>query len=596
MIKKNIISLCQLILSIIVYLFLLLNFNFSFGFTPLSITMLFFCFYAITTFDINNFKENITIQNIICSFLFGITTILGREFLWTNQFFTHFTLFKLLFGFCQIIVASFIFYDFLIIINKINFRNNSSNFFMKLLNKNSIINLFLMIFICWIPYIILCYPAFVNPDSMLELAQFHGIKNSLSNSVQLINSTQLITKHHPVLYTYLIGFFSKFVNINIGLYIYNILQTLFIIFTISKLLLFVNQRINNNKILSYMLIAICFYPFIPYTFTSLEKDVLFTGIFVLFIINIYQLIFENKINIIKLAILSFLLISLRNNVLYVYILFIGILFFYLKEHRKNLLKITCLILIGLLGFQYFCIQQNISNGSKAEMLSIPLQQTAKYVTCYEKEVTKQEKTIINKVLEYKNIHKKYNPKLSDPIKRLFNNRKPTNNDLKDYLIIWIKMFFKHPLCYIDAMLNTQIGNFYINGTNIYTIRRSYKETQYIMFANNKQSNFLKLHFKSNHIINQIGLNVDKFVNIICNIPIIGYIGYAATYFWLYIIMCFNAINKRNKNVLIFASFYFLYLITILFGPCDTNYEFRYCYPFFVSCPIFYLIYTKLKSN
>ena len=595
--QKNIYSLLQLMFAGIIYLFLILDTNFQFGFTPLSISILIIIFYIIVTFNLNEVKEYKSIKNIITSLFFGISFVLGREYLWNDSFFINLNIKNILIIFLQILIASFLFYEILILLNR-NYNKTKTNCFMNILNSNNVFKIFIIILICWIPYMILMYPTFLNPDSLFELAQYWQIDNLQSHDVILINQNQLITAHHPVLYTYLIGIFSKFININIGLYVYNILQTVFIIYALSNLLVFVNKRLSNNKILSYIYIIICFYPFIPYLFTSLEKDILFIGIFIFFIIEIYKMLFEEKFNLFVLIISSVFIVLLRNNVKYIYFIFILILFFTIKKYRKEILITAAIVIVSLFGMNLFCNINQITSGSKAEMLSIPFQQTARYVKYYEKDVTENEREVINKVLNYNKLSTDYEPRLSDPIKNTFNQRKPTNDELKDYFKVWFQMFLKHPLCYVEATLNNQIDNFYGAGLNVYTVRRSYGIKTTLM--NDKYNDDYKIQvsdfgFQTNNKIDKVGKIVDKIIFIVTNTPIIGLIAMPMTYIWFLIILLITA-NKKNKNVFIFSSFFILYFCTILLGPCDAIFEFRYILPFVISSPLFYLIWKNLKHS
>lgn len=583
-----------------IFVFINMNCDFSFGMTPLSFTVFIFCCYLLIHFKLTDLYKYKTFLNIICSILFGIIYIFGREYLWKTNFFHGLSLQKFVIIFIQCIIISFLFYEFIIIIhNKNNNYLKYNNKFMNILNEDNTKKIFFTILMCWFPYIILIYPCFICEDSLLELAQFYGFSNIYSSSVLLINTKQLITAHHPIIYTYLIGFFSKFININIGLYIYNILQTLFVIYTISKLLLFVNERLKNNRILSYMFIIICFYPFIPYLFSTLEKDTLFACIFMFFSMNLYEYIYEKKLNIISFIILSMLLILLRNNVKYVYFLFLILLFIFKKKDRKKIFIIGICIVFTIIGNMMFCNLKQISPTSKAEMLSIPFQQTARYIKYYKTEVTNKEKTTINKILDYDNLSKLYKPRISDPVKDTFKNKKVTNQDLKEYFIIWFQMFLKHPMCYIETVLQMQIENFNISIISIHTNSRSYSIRNKLLNNQYKSldiHNFSKFGFKTNLTINKFGKFIEKYVFIMSNIPIIGLISIPATYFWMFILIILESINKKQiKNILLFSSFYLLYYFTIFLGPCDAVYQFRYCYPFFVSCPIFYLIWVRLKE-
>ena len=88
------------------------------------------------------------------------------------------------------------------------------------------------------------------------------------------------------------------------------------------------------------------------------------------------------------------------------------------------------------------------------MLSIPFQQTARYVKYYGNDVSTEEEKVIRKVLDYDTIGKNYDPDLSDPVK---NTYKQKDEYLKDYFNIWFEMLKKHPTAYIQATLNGTYG-------------------------------------------------------------------------------------------------------------------------------------------
>ena len=58
----------------------------------------------------------------------------------------------------------------------------------------------------------------------------------------------------------------------------------------------------------------------------------------------------------------------------------------------------------------------ITPGSKGEMLSIPFQQTARYVKEYPEDIMEQERLAIDNLLQYDKLAEAYNPSLSDPVK------------------------------------------------------------------------------------------------------------------------------------------------------------------------------------
>lgn len=84
-----------------------------------------------------------------------------------------------------------------------------------------------------------------------------------------------------------------------------------------------------------------------------------------------------------------------------------------------------------------------------------MQQTARYIRDYGNEVTDDERTAIEKVLDYDAIAQSYMPELSDGVKQYYKN--PGKGDLARYMLVWAKMLLKHPVCYFEQRTQTPTG-------------------------------------------------------------------------------------------------------------------------------------------
>ena len=82
----------------------------------------------------------------------------------------------------------------------------------------------------------------------------------------------------------------------------------------------------------------------------------------------------------------------------------------------------------------------IPAGSVREQLSVPFQQTARYVKEHEKEISEEEKEKIDKVLGYDTLKERYNPNLADPVKNQY-NKYTTKKQLKDYFQSLVERVF-----------------------------------------------------------------------------------------------------------------------------------------------------------
>jgi hypothetical protein len=100
---------------------------------------------------------------------------------------------------------------------------------INVIDKYQIIIGIIIILLAYLPYIIYYFPGASTGDTFDSLAQFFHQKNSWSiNTINLINDNVYINKHHPPLFTVVIGLIfklGKYINsYTTGAFIYTILQ------------------------------------------------------------------------------------------------------------------------------------------------------------------------------------------------------------------------------------------------------------------------------------------------------------------------------------------------------------------------------------
>ena len=142
--------------------------------------------------------------------------------------------------------------------------------------------------------------------------------------------------------------------------------------------------------------------------------------------------------------------------------------------EKAVLAVLLAVCIGSFGFDTFTEKVlDIPAGSVGEALSVPMQQTARYIRDYGNEVTDDERTAIEKVLDCDAIAQSYMPELSDGVKKYYKN--PGKGDLTRYMLDWAKMLLKHPVCYFEAT--------HANSHGYYTITKCRAINDYYTFNN-----------------------------------------------------------------------------------------------------------------
>ncbi len=122
--------------------------------------------------------------------------------------------------------------------------------------------------------------------------------------------------------------------------------------------------------------------------------------------------------------------------------------------------LTAAVAIGIVDGVYVPSLQ-AAPGSVREMLSIPLQQTARYVKLHGDDITVEEKAVLEEVFggDYTIIAQTYDVNISDPVKTYFVEY-PSKELLNQYFKVWAAQFLRHPDTYVQAFLNHAYGYTY----------------------------------------------------------------------------------------------------------------------------------------
>lgn len=101
------------------------------------------------------------------------------------------------------------------------------------------------------------------------------------------------------------------------------------------------------------------------------------------------------------------------------------------------------------GLAFVCDAQP---GSRGEMLSVPFQQTARYLQLSGAEISGEERAAIQAVLgDVGELAAKYDPSTADPVKACF-RREASAGEIVDYIKVWAKGLIKHPVVYAEGFL------------------------------------------------------------------------------------------------------------------------------------------------
>ena len=530
----------------------------------------------------------------LLSILYTLFVIIGVSFIFKGNFslITN-SITNIICSIISFVVLFIFFKKMIIILCKYidNYKQKTTkpvNKFLIFFEEHPILFSTIFMFICWLPYIIAFYPGILNRDNVFQVKQFFGIDNKYSYYVNLIDSSQIITNHHPYFHTILLGSCVKLGmrlhNANFGFFIFTMLQIITFLFTFSYTIYYLKKNNINYRYRFILLLIYSFVPVFPFYSITLVKDSLYTCYFIIYIILLHSILKEDLDlkKSIQLIVISILLFLFRNNGIYTFIL--SFPFLLLKNKKWPRYLVVILIVFGCYKTYDKIILPalKVTPTSIRETLSIPFQQTARYIKYHEDELSKEDKKTINNILDYEKIKKEYKPELSDPVKNTF-NKDYTREDLNKYFKVWLKGLTKHPVTYIEATIENTYGYFCPLKTKWY-IYHDYRDEL-------KTQDNIDYHFN-----NLKGLRFKKstYGSIFPYIPIVGLlvnIGFN-TWILLFLLYYLYTSNKYKEIVILLPSL--ISLLVCIASPANTY--FRYVLPYVFSNPLLITLIINKKNT
>lgn len=477
----------------------------------------------------------------------------------------------------------------------VNEDSNSINYIFSYFKRHNFVFV-PIILLCWLPYIIVSYPSILDWDGWHSITIYLGIWEW--------------TNFLHIFHTLFIGLFVSIGeligNVSIGLYMATLLQVLVYLLIINESfkLLF---ELNTNSLASFILLIIyCISPYYANFSSALIKDGIFSAFLMLFLIELIRIIeWPDKYLISKRVSLMFFISSMgvlafRKNGMHIYVcMFIFTLLYFYKKGKfdvcvkKVFINYTLPIVLICLMSLFVTYKTKALRGSLNETLSLPYQQTARYLKYHPNDVTGEEKEIISKVLLYDQLPEVYNPMISDKVKNSVPDKPRNTKDMINYLLVWFKMFFKHPETYFAATFNQNYPLIY----PFYGLKQTYFSydpdyAPFLVYNDRYKEHKFELHTpykKQREIVNKFAKTIFDLpiFSLFCNISI-----YALISIFLFI---FALMNKYYKSTLIFIILIFSIIIIIL-SPTIAKMP-RYGLPIYYLLPIAisYLFY-EINNN
>ena len=452
---------------------------------------------------------------------------------------------------------------------------------------------FLGLTVCWLPHLLLSYPAAMCVDGWNQMLQFFGV--------------QKFTSHHPPVHTILMGLTEKLGlavgSANLGLFLHIVLQTL--VFALIMAYMFSAMRKLSAplwlRILSFVIAIVS--PYYTQYIGLIVKDNFYSYFILLFVIEvIYMLVqgqeyWHSRRHLLLLAVSVIGSLLFRNNGQYViYPMMLLILIMLIAQRRKEsgrrALAVAAVVFLASAGIAVgtqSCLMQRygIADGSIKEALSLPFQQTARYVKEHGDEVTKEERKAIRAVLPYQKLGERYDPKISDPVKDTYRTEASTK-DLMNYLAVWLQQGLKHPVTYIEATMNQ---NYYLlyplaENTTLYDAAETDKVAAG-MLAEELGVHEVPLIQK----LDRWRTGVNK---VLFTLPVFGLLSSMAVFNLILIYLCYGSIKKRIPQMALVLMPLLLSDAVIVLAPVIKGHP-RYAFPVIYSIPIVFAAFLYLRN-
>ena len=450
----------------------------------------------------------------------------------------------------------------------------------------------LTLLILYIPLLIVSYPGLICADTVgqttrafPELVQINeGIDAS-----QLTKPLSHLTNHHPVAHTMLLhlclvagnGILRSW---NAGYYLYSILQELSFICVIAFL---IREHIRKRGVTVWYAVFVLIYvfasPLIHNYVILITKDV-FYALFLLMTVCFWvRLIREGgRRNLCFLLLFATGCVLFRNEGQYVLMLAaIGSVILNRKARKQFAIVFLYLAVFSAGYFHLLFPALGIVPGSPREMLSVPFQQTARYLAEHGDQVTAEEREAIDAVLDYERIVETYDPKTADPVKDLYRDGKATSEDLLRYMACWAKMGLKQPVTYLTAFLNHKYKYLYPDQELL--ALETYHNTGALFSWIAELSEAVGIAPAQPALLNGLQKFADDTQSWLCKFPPSSVFMITSLYPAFVILMLCYSIRRRDRAMISVTLIPFIVLLVCLTGPTNGEHS-RYTFPLALLWP------------
>ncbi len=300
----------------------------------------------------------------------------------------------------------------------------------------------------WLPWLLVHYPGNVDSDTITQLFQWLGLQKR--------------SDHHPWFDTALFGGFWDLGHAlgayTTGLFVFLLLQEVLTALGVALTLCYLG-RLGLSRWAHVLLTAfVAVFPTFVVLQSVMSKDS-FAGIFWLPFLVLFveaartrgRFLMHPWVVVAAVAVVFPLIMAKRTNAYLVLVCVVVLVLVAARGTRWRILAGTgALLVVTNVVWPLLALPaMGVSRGTLTDMLSVPLQQTARTVAYHGDELPASERAAIDAVLGYDGLAKAYTPRRSDAVKGRWDGHATRQQQLA-YLEVWLAELVRYPGTYVAA--------------------------------------------------------------------------------------------------------------------------------------------------
>ncbi len=441
-----------------------------------------------------------------------------------------------------------------------------------LFEKHSFLAPFMVLALCTLPYVICFFPGTVAPDARGQLYSYFAPWE--------------MNGHHPIGSTLVMGGFVElgrviFGSDSMGLFLFTGTQTLVQLMVMAYMVHY-QKRLKAPILLRWATLGYfgVFPLFQMWGFTVI-KDTIYYVAFSLFVLSMLDYFRQerHKGSAILLTLASLMIVVFRKEGKYLVFVALAVLLAIARKHWQDfcIAAVACAGALFLIEGVYMPVN-GIKDGPVKEMLSLPLQQTGRYIWLHQDEITPEEREALEAVFVPELSQVGYVKETSDCVKGFFEDY-PSKDALKGYFKVWFRQGLKHPATYLQATINQTYGYFYPPRRDIRD------ELAYFGFSFDTAMYLDRDNMEASFAIEDgtCRKRIKEMLFATSHLPLIGGLYRAGTHTFLLLAMIAFLLSERKYKKVLLLIPSVLILLVALASPLNAS--IRYMLPIMMVLPV-----------